>query len=240
MIAVVPMAGRGSRYTNQGYETPKPLISVAGKPMVTWALKSLDGIGISKYIFVALQEHENEFHLTELLKKRVEGESYFIFLKEVTEGQLSTVLAAKHLLNRGEDVLIASSDTLVLGNLAQDIKASSWDGIISVANLPGEQWSFARTNEAGQVVEVAEKKKISDHASTGLYYFRRAEDLIEFGEEMIRNNERTRGEFYVIPVYQKMIEAGKQIGISGVREMWDMGTPEAKQNFEKKFGTGIK
>lgn len=233
MVAIIPMAGRGSRYATQGYDIPKPLISVANKPMILWALKSLEGLAISKYIFVALEEHEREFHLTELLTKQIKGKLHFVFLKDVTEGQLCTALAAKKLLNDREAVLIASSDTLVVGDLAQDISLNSWDGIISVSNLPGQQWSFARINGEGQVVEVAEKRRISDHASTGLYYFKHAEYLIEYGEKMIQNNERTRGEFYVIPVYQKMIEASMRIGISRVREMWDMGTPEAKSQFEK-------
>src|SRR5690606_23431453 len=100
-----------------------------------------------------------------------------------------------------EDVLIASSDTLVEGNIAHEINSTAWDGIISVADLPGDHWSFAKTNDKGLVVDVAEKVRISNNASTGLYYFRRAIDFVEYGEKLIRDNERTRGEFYVIPVY---------------------------------------
>lgn len=233
MIVIVPMAGRGSRYATQGYETPKPLIEVAGKPMVLWALESLKGISVSKYIIVALKEHEEHFGIQQLITNYISGNVEFVWLDQVTEGQLCTVLAAKNLLDPNEDLLIASSDTLVQGNLGNDITNSNWDGVISVANLPGEQWSFARTDSAGKVVEVAEKKRISDHASTGLYYFRKASMLIEHGERMINNLEKTRGEYYVIPVYQKMIQAGCSIGISNASAMWDMGTPEAKANFEK-------
>ncbi|MBX2894287.1 MAG: glycosyltransferase family 2 protein [Cyclobacteriaceae bacterium] len=233
MIVIVPMAGRGSRYATQGYETPKPLIEVAGKPMVLWALESLKGITVSKYIIVALKEHEEHFGIQKLITNHVSEKVEFVWLEQVTEGQLCTVLAAKELLDVNEDVLIASSDTLVHGNLGEDLANNNRDGIISVANLPGEQWSFARTDKSGKVVEVAEKKRISDHASTGLYYFRNASVLIEHGERMINNQEKTRGEYYVIPVYQKMIEAGYSIGISKATAMWDMGTPEAKANFEK-------
>lgn len=236
MIAVIPMAGRGSRYANEGYATPKPFVSIAGKPMVLWALKSLERMVISKYIFVALNEHEHEFRLTELITNHVKGKCNFVFIDEVTEGQLCTVLAAKKLLGEDEDVLIAASDTVVIGNLPGDILSTYWDGIISVANLPGDQWSFAKTNENGEVLEVAEKRRISDYASTGLYYFRKAKDLVTFGEKIIQDNERIRGEFYVIPVYQKMIAAGKRVGISKASEMWDMGTPEAKLRFEQHIG----
>lgn len=235
MIAIVPLAGRGSRFSNHGYEIPKPLIHVGGKPMILRAIDSLSGIKVSSYIFIALKEHEDQFHLRELLSKNVNAKTEFVFLEEVTEGQLCTVLKARDLMHADESVLIASSDTLVISDLAKDIENTRWDGIISVANLPGDQWSFARTNSEGSVVEVAEKKRISDNASTGLYFFRRAKDLISFGEEMIRNKETTRGEYYIIPVYQKLINVGLSVGISKANAMWDMGTPEAKEHFEKNY-----
>jgi hypothetical protein len=52
---------------------------------------------------------------------------------------------------------------------------------------------------------------------------------------MIRNKEKTRGEYYVIPVYNKMIASGMKVGISIAHEMWDLGTPEAKARFEQCY-----
>lgn len=235
MVAIIPMAGRGSRYSSQGYSTPKPLIEVAGKPMVLWALKSLDQAVFSKYVVVALREHEEQFQVSALLKANIQTPLEFVWLNNVTEGQLCTVLEARHLLLPQEEVLVASSDTLVESDIGNDIQRTHHHGLISVADLPGEQWSFARTDAQGNVVEVAEKKKISNHASTGLYYFKKAADLIRFGLEIIDRKETTRGEYYLIPVYQKLINAGLSVGISQARAMWDMGTPQAKQQFETQF-----
>lgn len=235
----MPMAGRGSRFAERGFEIPKPLIEVAGKPMFCWALEGLLELDFSELILVVLEEHKARFErqlsgslqLPERLIKTVT-------VPNVTEGQLCTVLAAKSLIDSEEDVLVAASDTFIQSNLAIDIlkKPVGCAGIISVINLPGEQWSFARANTDGRVLEVAEKVRISDHASNGLYYFSKGADLVAFGEEMIRKGERTRGEFYVIPVYQKMIEAGRLVTISHATEMWDLGTPEAKAKFEEHLG----
>lgn len=233
MVAVIPMAGRGTRYANQGYETPKPLIAVAGKPMVLWALQSIDRIPFSRYIIVGLREHEERYGVSKLIKEKIKDKVDFVWLDEVTQGQLCTVLAAKDLLDPTESILISSSDTLVESKIGEDIRRFDADGLISVANLPGEQWSFARTNDEGVVVEVAEKKRISDDASTGLYYFKKAGDLLRYGEEMIQRGETTRGEYYLIPVYQKLIQSGAVIKISKATAMWDMGTPEAKRIFEQ-------
>jgi NDP-sugar pyrophosphorylase family protein len=239
MIVVVPMAGRGSRYATAGISIPKPLVSVGGKPMVLRALKSLEYLSITKLIFIGLREHQEQFDFISLLTGYQNIATEFVLLDDVTEGQLCTVLTASQWLNSDEDLLIAASDTYIKSSLATHIlnKGPICNGLISVATLPGDRWSFARTDDSGRVVEVAEKRRISDHASTGLYYFSSAREFVSFGESMIRNREKTMGEYYVIPVYQKMIEAGKWIGISQADEMWDMGTPEAKEKFEHYLST---
>ena len=173
MIVVMSMAGRGSRFAGHGVARPKPLIPVAGKPMFAWALRSLDGLAYSRIVFVVLAEQEAHFGVTSLARRYAGDRAEVVLLDDVTEGQLCSVLAARDYFDRDEDVLVASSDTYVRSNLARDVARcrSTCHGIISVADLPGDRWSFARTDESGAVVEVAEKVRISDHASTGLYYF---------------------------------------------------------------------
>lgn len=236
MKVVVPMAGRGSRFADRGVKTPKPLIPVLGRPMVAWALQSLVGIPYTQIIFVALAEHETSHGVTTLLRNLVGRQVDVILLDAVTEGQLCTVMAARESIDTDEDLLIASSDTYVVSNLAQDIAERQPDsrGIISVTDMPGDHWSFARTGETGRVVEVAEKVRISDHASTGLYYFSNGKEFVAIAEEMIRNGEKTRGEYYVISVYQKYIQRGWRVDVSRASEMWDMGTPEALERFESR------
>ena len=203
--------------------------------MVLWALDGMKDFTVSQFVFVLLREHEERYHVKRLLKNYLNVKFSFALLDEVTEGQLCTVLKASEYIDREEDVLVSSSDTLVLGNMQGDALSSKWDGLISVANLPGDQWSFAKTNETGEVIEVSEKVRISDHASTGQYYFRRGKDLVNFGLEMVEKTEMTRGEYFVIPVYQKMMAAGLKIGISQCTQMWDLGTPEAKIFFERNY-----
>ncbi|MCC6972924.1 MAG: glycosyltransferase family 2 protein [Anaerolineae bacterium] len=237
MIVVVPMAGRGSRFADKGVTTPKPLIPVLGKPMVAWALRSLEGVAYSRLIFVALREHEEHFGVAALLKELTKGKAEVMLIDQVTEGQLATVLVAREVINHEEGILVASSDTYIDSAIGRDIQTCPPEcrGLISVTNMPGERWSFARVDEHGNVVEVAEKVRISDHASTGLYYFSSGRELVAVGESMIRASEKTRGEYYVIPVYQKLIARGGLVRLSHAKRMWDMGTPEALAEFERHF-----
>ena len=233
MKVVVPLAGRGSRFVNAGINTPKPLVDILGKSMISWALKSLEGIRPSQLIFILLKEHDEKYDLANRLRAQY-GASELILLDQVTEGQLATILTARELIDTDEDVLIANCDTYIVSNLAETILNRPPDcaGIISVANMPGDRWSFARTDEQGRVVEVAEKVRMSDHASTGFYYFSSGRQLVDMGAEMIQRGEKTRGEYYVIPVYQKYIERGWLVIVARAREMWDMGTPEALEIFK--------
>lgn len=236
MKIVVPMAGRGARLANRGFARPKPLIDIAGRPMVGWALESIRDIPHDGLVFVALAEYESDFGLTRVLTELLGHEPSVVLLPGVTEGQLCTVLAARANLCPDEDLLIISSDTLVVSRLGHDIRNRPADcqGLISVKDMPGDRWSFARTDGGTRVVEVTEKIRISPHASTGMYYFSRAAEFLECADEMIAGNERTLGEFYVMPLYCKYLERGWRVDISIATEMWDMGNAEALEAFSKR------
>lgn len=229
MKVVMPMAGRGSRFLSAGEKTPKPLISVKGMPMFYWAMKSIDGIDYSQMIFITLREHDEQYSVVKMLRKLYGNNAEVILLDTVTEGQLCTVLAAESYLDTKEDVLVMSADTFVRSDIGKHIaeKRHNCAGIISVAKLAGERWSFAKIDETGKVIEVAEKRRISDYASTGLYYFSSGSEFLKEAKAMITNQEKTHGEYYVIPVYQKFIAKGLRVDISIADEVYDMGTPEA-------------
>jgi len=232
------MAGRGSRYTKEGFQTPKPLIEVGGKPMIYHAWCSVKNVPCRKLIFIALREHEEHFGVSSVLAQWIPVPFELIFIDEVTEGQLCTILLASLHFEEGEGVLITASDTYIESEIGQEIVTTKASGIISVFDLPGDQWSFALTDEKGKVVRVTEKERISNHASTGIYYFSDAKEMEREARIMIAENDRTRGEFYIMPLYNKLIKKGADIVLSYAQSMWDMGTPEAKSKFEKYLSNG--
>ncbi|MCZ6673476.1 MAG: NTP transferase domain-containing protein [Verrucomicrobia bacterium] len=240
MKIFLPMAGRGSRFADQGIMTPKPLVEVSGRPMIAFALEGLCKIDCSEIIFVALKRHYYKYHLDDLMQLYPYHQFKFVLLEKTTDGQLCSILAAREHIKHGEDILIGASDTYVVSNIGKDIARRRIDceGIISVAEMPGDNWSFARIGKDGGVTEVAEKRRISHLASTGLYYFSNGRRFLELADEMIRNREKTRGEYYVIPIFQKYIDRGWRIDISMAREVWDMGTPQAKEDFERHLASG--
>ena len=236
MNVILPMAGRGSRFSNFGYTTPKPFIEINGKSMFLWALKSLEGLDITNLIIIVLEEHKIQYSLDSILKKHCLYPYKIITLKSVTEGQLCTVMAAESLVINNESILIISSDTLVISEISNIINDdnSSTDGIIStMISEIGNNWSFVKLNELGNVIEVAEKNRISNYISTGLYYFKNSNTFFKYAHQLIDMNIRVNGEFYIIPVYELLLKNNLKVKIANSLQMWDMGNPEAKSLFEQ-------
>lgn len=208
--------------------------------MVAWALRSVEGIPYSKIVFVVLREHQERFGVVPLLLGLGGKNTVVLQVPEVTQGQLCTVLEAGEVIDGAEDILIATSDTFVVSELGRDLanRHPACRGMISVAELPGDHWSFARLGPEGTVVEVAEKRRISSLCSSGLYWFADGREFVNLAKGMVARDERTRGEFFVIPLYGKMIEMGLRIDVSRASAVWDMGTPESAGLFEAALGIG--
>ena len=83
--------------------------------------------------------------------------------------------------------------------------------------------------------EVAEKKPISDIATTGIYYWKRGSDYVKYAEQMIKKDVRFNNEFYVCPVFNEAITAGKKIKTFHIDGMWGLGTPEDLENYYKFY-----
>jgi len=232
----MPMAGRGSRFAQVGITTPKPLIDVRGRPMYAWATDSLPLELASRVIFICLSEHLEDNALRRDIEARYARlKPVIIPLSKVTEGQACTVLEARGQIDNDQPLLIYNADTYCQTNLAQALPTMrpSVKGILGVFNAPGDKWSFARVDSTGRVVETAEKKRISDLACTGLYHFSHGSDFVRYADAMIAANERVNNEFYVAPVYNRMIADGADIRVDVAREVWVLGTPEDLDYFEK-------
>lgn len=235
----MPMAGRGSRFADVGYRDPKPLIDVRGKPMYAWAMDSLPLSLAERVIFVCLAEHLEERRLKDDILTRYRAlKPEIIALDHVTQGQACTVLEAAALIDDDAPLLIYNADTFMRTRLDETLPAlmkDGADGVLSVFEAPGDKWSFARTDASGRVVETAEKTRISPWATTGMYHFTRGRDFVRYTRAMIAADDRTKGEFYVAPVYNRMIEDGLDIRIDPALEVWVLGTPEDLAHFEASY-----
>jgi len=231
---LIPMAGRGSRFEEQGYTDKKPFIDVNGKPMIHRVIKNL-GMEFDKeymFILICLQEDFDKYDFTEF-EKVIGHNSYdVVILDDVTEGAAQTVLTAKHLINDDTPLMTMNSDQLVDWDVERLFEmCEQFDGVIPCFYGEGNAWSYARTLDNGYVQEVAEKKQISKYATAGYYYWKKGSDFVKYAEQMIKDNSRTNGEFYVAPVYNWAVRDGKRIGVFMVDKCYSLGTPEDLQEY---------
>lgn len=244
MNVVIPMAGRGSRFADVGITTPKPLIPVLGRPMYSWAVDSLPLALASRLVFVCLAEHLRDHALEADIADRYGSrhglDVEVLAIDEVTEGQVCTVLAARRVIEVDDALLVYNADTWCRTGLDTTLPAlpPTVDGLIGVFEAEGDHWSFARVDDAGRVVQTAEKQRISPWATTGLYHFASGARFAEEADRMIADDDRTRGEFFVAPLYDRMIRAGADIRIDVALDVGVMGTPEELAAFEAARACG--
>lgn len=229
---VVPMAGRGSRFSLAGYEDPKPLIPIHGIPMIRWVIKNLTPVVDHKFIFIAQGEHIDKYSLLEKLGEWAPG-SEVVRADGITSGAAATVLLARHLIDNKSPLVIANSDQWVEANFQDFINFifnENLDGSIMTMKADDPKWSFAEISSDGNVIRVVEKEVISNQATVGIYGFKHGSDFLKYANEMISDNFTVNGEHYVAPVYNWMIKAGKKIGTHSIGSeadgMYGLGIPE--------------
>lgn len=228
MKILIPMAGEGSRFAKEGYQFPKPLIDVNGKPMIQRVVENLDFD--AEYIFLVRKSHLEKyeglknslFQITNLKTKIIEVDS-------LTEGAACTALLAKEFINNDEDLLIANSDQIIeyeQNNFNMLKNLTNVDSMVFTFNAVHPKWSFVKINSRGFAIEVAEKNPISNIATCGIYWYRKGSDYVKYAEQMMSKNIRVNNEFYIAPVYNELIQDNKTLVPFYVHKMWGIGTPE--------------
>lgn len=233
MNVLIPMAGAGSRFEQAGYTFPKPLIDVDGKPMIQRVVENLNID--AKHIFIVQKEHYEKYSLKHTLNL-ISPNCEIVQVEGLTEGAACTTLLAKEFINNNQPLVLANSDQYVQWDSNQFMYSSMADDIdasILTFHSTHPKWSYAKLNDDGFVIEVAEKKPISEHATVGIYFWRKGSDYVKSAEQMIEKNIRVNNEFYVCPVYNEALLNGARVKTFHIEKMWGLGTPEDLETFLK-------
>lgn len=233
MNVLIPMAGAGTRFEQAGYTFPKPLIDVNGKPMIQLVVENINID--AKHIFICQKSHYEKYNLQHVLQLIRPG-CEIIQIDGITEGAACTTLLAKDLINNCEPLLIANSDQYVEWDSNEFLYSCNTNhidgGILTFDNIH-PKWSYAKVDDDGFVIEVAEKKPISRHATVGIYFWKHGSDYVKYAEQMIKKDIRVKNEFYVCPVFNEAIADGKRFKIYNIDKMWGLGVPEDLETFIK-------
>ena len=240
-ITLIPLAGRGSRFTKVGYKTPKPLINVSGKPMIIQASNSLPNS--KEYIFVTLQEHLDNYSLEEVLKNEYKN-CKIISINEITQGQAITCSLGLKNIDENKSLLIAATDNGMIYNkekYQQLIEDERVDAIIftfknhvSSKNNP-QMYGWVRS-KGDSAIGVSVKVPISndpynDHAIVGTFWFKKVEYFNKALKSLVSKDIKVNGEFYVDSLMGELIKDGLNVKVFEVDDYICWGTPDDYETF---------
>lgn len=235
------MAGEGKRFKEGGYNIPKPLIPVSGKPMI---IKAADSLPKSdKWIFICRKEHIADFKIDQVLNDYASSVKV-LSVDKLTEGQASTCLLAKDLINNEKELTIGACDNGMIWDRAKfeklkneaDCLIWTFRNNTAVKKKP-EAYGWVVTDDEGNALKTSVKIPISDnpmkdHAIIGTFWFKRGNIFVDAAESMIKNNDRINNEFYVDQCINYVIKAGYKVKVFEVEKYICWGTPEDLEKFQ--------
>jgi glucose-1-phosphate thymidylyltransferase len=218
MQVIIPLAGKGTRLRPHTHLTPKPLLKVAGRPVMDWVMDRLEGLNIEELIFITghLKEQVEAY-----ARSRYAIPSRFIEQK-VQDGTAGAINLARPFVHG--PVLIIFVDTVFEADLAL-INRTDADGIIWAREVEDYQrFGVVVTDKDGYMTRIVEKPStpISKLANIGLYYVRDVESLWK-GIDATLAAPANRGEYYLTDAFQWMIEHGRRILTAEVGGWYDCG-----------------
>lgn len=218
MQVIVPLAGKGTRLRPHTHLIPKPLLRVAGRPVMDWVMDTLDGLDVSELICIT-------GHLKEQIEAYTPGRyrwpSRFIE-QRVQDGTAGAINLARPLVTG--PVLIIFVDTVFEADLGL-INRTQADGIIWAKEVEDYQrFGVVVTDKDGYMTKIVEKPStpISKLANIGLYYIRDVAALWA-GIDHVLAAPTNKGEYYLTDAFQHMIDHGRKILTAEVGGWYDCG-----------------
>jgi glucose-1-phosphate thymidylyltransferase len=225
MKAIIPLAGKGTRLRPHTYHTPKPLLKVGGRPILSYLLDDVISLGVSEMVFIVgyLQDVMREF----IAREYPDLKAHFV-VQEVQDGTAGAIALAEPWAD--EDLLILFSDTLFDADLSLAKRLPEDEaGILWAMEVEDYQrFGVIVTREDGSMERIVEKPShpVSKLANIGVYYIRDYELLYEGIHHTLDSEPGKGGEFYLTDAFQYMVDHGARLRTAPVSGWYDCGKAE--------------
>jgi glucose-1-phosphate thymidylyltransferase len=227
MKIIIPMAGRGSRLRPHTLTTPKPLVPIAGKPIVQRLVERLvrnldENVDEIAYVIGDFGK-EVEDQLVAIAEKL--GSKGSIYYQDAPLGPAHAIYCAAPSIEG--KCMIAFSDTLFQADFNFDLNE---DGVIWTQEVEDPSaYGVVKTDEEGYITEFVEKPQqpISNLAIVGIYYFREGEKLRNELKYLIDNEIKEKGEYQITTALEHLKEKGTRFSVGKIDEWMDCGNKEA-------------
>lgn len=223
MNVIIPVAGLGTRLRPHTWSRPKPLVSVAGKPLLGHVLDELSVLTLDRVVFVTgyLGDQIEEF-----VRKNYRFDMAFVRQGE-PRGQSHAIIQARGQIAGPTVVLFP--DMLFEADI-KSLERSTWDGALYVKQVEDpRRFGVVKLDEQNRITRLIEKPEQpeSDLAVMGIYYVAEIRQLFEAIDEQVERDLQIKGEYYLADALQLMIDKGCQFTAIPAVEWEDCGTPGA-------------
>jgi glucose-1-phosphate thymidylyltransferase len=224
MKIIVPMAGRGSRLRPHTLTVPKPLIPIAGKPIVHRLVEDIAGVinqEIEEIAFIIHKDFGKQVEVELIAIAEKLGAKGTICYQNEALGTAHAILCAKESMQG--PIVVAYADTLFRADFSLDTSA---DSVIWVKQVEDPSaFGVVQLNENNQIVDFVEKPKefVSDLAIIGIYYFKSGETLRAELQYLLDNNVVKGGEYQLTDALENMKVKGLKFVPGKVDEWMDCG-----------------
>lgn len=190
------------------------LYEIGRKTIIQYICEKLLTIDAEQYIFILNKSDFEKYHLDKVIRLLI-PEAVIVVAQGQTKGSACSCLLAMDYFSREGELIIVGGDQFVdcgLQEIVEGFRGRDLDGGVITFSDIHPRWSYVKLDAEGYVIEAAEKRPISNHATTGFFYFKRTEDFVESAFSMIGKDASIDGKYYVCPVYNEMILQQKKIG----------------------------
>lgn len=236
---IMPMAGEGSRFLKEGWNTPKPLIELKGVPLFKRAIGSviIEGAPM-KYSFIVRKEHIDRYHIDDQIKA-ILPEANIFFVEKTTRGAVETCLMAESAISYDDSIVVMDCDLEFRSKgYAEGIKEilsrpidNVNGGMLVSFESTEPRYSYAEVDENMIVRRTAEKEVISNHALCGAYFFSSAKGFLKVAHKLLEEPAFNKPEYYVSLLYNYLLADGETVKLSTMEEYYSYGTPEELKRY---------
>jgi NDP-sugar pyrophosphorylase family protein len=242
MLVVIPMAGFGDRFRRAGFQRPKPLIEVDGRPMIEHVVRGFPGA--DRFLFIVNRSHLETTDLGAVLGRLAPG-APVVPVEPHKDGPVETLLRAEAQLPDDDDVLVNYCDFGARWSFPEFrrwLAGGGWDGAMTAYrgfhphSLGPTLYAYLQHDDE-TVTAIREKghftaNRMQEPASSGLYWFRSGRTLKALCHELVARGERVNGEFYASMLMDRLLARGGRVGWHELDAFFQWGTPEDLRDYQ--------
>ncbi len=224
MKAIIPVAGAGTRLRPLTYTQPKPLIPVAGKPIIDLIVDQLRGAGVEEFVFII-------GYLGEKIKDHIESKYPKLKKEFVTQNKRQglghAIWVAKEQIYDSTEIIIFLGDTIIDFDIKKFVESETSTFCVKTVKDPGN-FGVVEVGEDGFVTKVVEKPKIpkTNMAMVGVYKIKEVKQLLDAIGKNIQHDKRTHNEFQLTDGLMDLIKEGHKMTTMQVNNWFDCGKKE--------------